>query len=56
MPPSEYFTNTNILPANWLTLKERVVMPYINERARKENAEEAYSLERRLADWMRMNR
>jgi hypothetical protein len=56
MPPSEYFTNTNILPANWLTLKERVVMPYINERARKENADEAYPLESRLADWMRMNR
>jgi len=56
MPPSEYFTNTNILPANWLTLKERVVMPYLNERARKERAEEAYPLERRLADWMRMNR
>jgi hypothetical protein len=56
MPPSEYFTNTNILPVNWLTLKERAVMPYIKERARKENAEEAYSLERRLADWMRMNR
>jgi len=56
MPPSENFTNTNILPANWLTLKERVVMPYLNERARKERAEEAYALERRLADWMRMNR
>jgi ABC-type glycerol-3-phosphate transport system substrate-binding protein len=56
MPPSEYFTSANILPANWLTLKERVVMPYLNDRARKESADEAYSLERRIADWMRMNR
>jgi len=56
MPPSEYFSNTNILPANWLTLKERVVMPYIKERVRKERAQDAYPLERRLADWMRMNR
>ncbi|MCL1958013.1 MAG: extracellular solute-binding protein [Spirochaetes bacterium] len=56
MPPSENFTNTNILPANWLTIKERVVMPYLNDRARKERADEAYPLERRLADWMKINR
>jgi ABC-type glycerol-3-phosphate transport system substrate-binding protein len=56
MPPSEYFTNANVLPANWLILKERVVLPYLHDRARKERADEASSLERRLADWMRMNR
>jgi ABC-type glycerol-3-phosphate transport system substrate-binding protein len=56
MPPSEYFTSANVLPANWLTIKERVVMPYLNDRARKERADKAYPLERRLADWMRMSR
>ncbi|MCL2759169.1 MAG: hypothetical protein FWD22_03060 [Treponema sp.] len=56
MPPSEYFTHPNVLPANWLILKERVVIPYLHDRARKENADDAYPLERRLADWMRLNR
>jgi ABC-type glycerol-3-phosphate transport system substrate-binding protein len=56
MPPSEHFTHQNILPANWLIIKERVILPYLHDRARKEHAEEVYPLERRLADWMRMNR
>jgi len=56
MPPSDNFTNTNILPANWVTIKERVVIPYLHDRARKEKADESYPLERRLADWMRITR
>jgi len=56
MPPSEYFTNPNALPANWLIIKERVVLPYLRDRARKERADETPPLERRLADWTRMNR
>ena len=56
MPPSEYFTLTNVLPANWVVIKERVILPYLHDRARKEKTEDTYPLERRLADWMRMNR
>jgi hypothetical protein len=56
MPPSEHFTHLNILPANWFVLKERVVLPYLHDRARKENTDETNPLERRLAEWMRMNR
>jgi ABC-type glycerol-3-phosphate transport system substrate-binding protein len=56
MPPSEYLTAPNLLPANWAEIKERVVMPYLNERARKSSEEEAYSLEKRLLDWQRLNR
>ncbi|WP_461253299.1 hypothetical protein [Treponema sp. R8-4-B8] len=56
MPPSEYFTLPNVLPANWLIIKERVVMPYLRDRARKERPNDVYPLERRLADWMRLNR
>jgi len=56
IPPSEFFTNVNALPVNWLTIKERVVMPYLNDRVRKEKADETYPLERRIADWIRMSR
>jgi ABC-type glycerol-3-phosphate transport system substrate-binding protein len=56
MPPSEHFTLPNILPANWVVLKERVVLPYLKDRARVKRIEETYPLERRLSDWMRMNR
>jgi hypothetical protein len=56
MPPSEYFTSPSILPANWLTIKERVVLPYLHDRARFEKTNETHPLDRRLNDWMRMNR
>ena len=56
MPPSEHFALPNMLPANWIVLKDRVVLPYLSDRARVEKADEAYPLERRLSDWMRMSR
>jgi hypothetical protein len=56
MPPSEYFTHPNVLPANWPILKERVVLPYLHDRARKEHLNDVYQLEHRLSDWIRMNR
>jgi len=55
MPPSEYFMLPNALPANWLIIKERVIMPYLHERARKERPNDVYPLERRLSDWLRLN-
>ena len=56
MPPSEFLVPPNILPENWAEIKERIVLPYIQERSRKGRADETYSLERRLLDWRRMNR
>jgi len=56
MPPSENFTLPNILPGNWVSIKQRVVIPYLSDRARRESAEETYALERRLSDWTRLNR
>ena len=56
MPPSENFVLQNILPGNWAAIKERVIIPYLSDRARLENAEDTYALEKRLSDWMRLNR
>jgi len=56
MPPSENFSLQNILPPVWIEIKERVVLPYLHERARNENTEAVYPLERRLSDWSRLNR
>jgi len=56
IPPSENFTPPNILPGNWAIIKERVVLPYLHDRVRHAKADEVYSLERRLADWERVNR
>jgi len=55
MPPSENFMLPNVLPANWAVLKERVIMPYLNERARNGGGD-LIPLERRVADWMRITR
>ena len=55
MPPAEYLSPPNILPVNWMTLKERVILPYLHERSRLPD-NEGIQLERRLADWRRVNR
>jgi hypothetical protein len=56
MPPSEHFLQPNIMPDNWDAIKTRVVLPYLHDRVRSESPNEVISLERRLSDWMRMNR
>jgi len=56
MPPPEFLIPPSVLPENWAVIKERVILPYLHERARKESAEETSSLDKRLSDWMRMNR
>jgi hypothetical protein len=55
MPPAENFLVSNVLPDNWVILRERVVLPYLHDRARKNSASETYPLEKRLSDWMRIN-
>ena len=56
MPPSENFTPANILPSNWVILKERVILPFLHERSRVESSGQTAPLERRLSDWLRLNR
>ena len=56
MPPSEYFMEPNILPARWAAIKDRVILPYMSERAGVENSGAIVPLERRITDWVRLNR
>ncbi|MDR3275955.1 MAG: extracellular solute-binding protein [Treponema sp.] len=54
MPPEEYLSPPAILPGNWTVLKERIVLPYLYERIH--DGAETASLDRRLAEWIRLNR
>jgi ABC-type glycerol-3-phosphate transport system substrate-binding protein len=56
MPPSEFLTPANAFPANWVKLKERVVLPYLQDRAHTEQENDSNNLEKRIHDWMRVNR
>jgi hypothetical protein len=56
MPPAEFLSPANILPTNWIALKERVILPYLHDRSRQPDNEGVYQLEKRLADWRRVNR
>ena len=53
MPPHDFLYPANILPGNWMAMKEQVILPYLGDRARQD--EGIPSLERRLADWQRVN-
>jgi len=54
-PPESYLSPPMILPRNWTAIKERVIIPYIQDRIRQEGTDMA-SLERRISDWHRLNR
>ena len=56
MPPESFLSPPNILPRNWISIKERVVLPYLRERIRFSTREEVRTLERRISDWYRLNR
>ena len=56
MPPAEFLSPPNILPVNWIALKERVILPYLHDRSRQPNSDDVYPLDQRLADWQRINR
>jgi hypothetical protein len=56
MPPADFLSPANILPGNWTAVKERVILPYLHDRARSPDRGQVSPLERRLAEWQRGNR
>jgi len=56
IPPADFFIPANILPADWVEMKDRLVLPFLRDRARQPDSENVIPLERRLADWMRVSR
>ena len=56
MPPAELLSPANILPGNWPVLKKRIVLPYLSDRARSAQTNDVYPLEKRISDWLRVNR
>jgi ABC-type glycerol-3-phosphate transport system substrate-binding protein len=56
MPPGSFLSPPNILPRNWTSLKEQVILPYLHDRIRSTKRNNIRSLDRRLTDWSRLNR
>jgi len=56
IPPEDFLSPANVLPSDWPAIKERVVLPYLRERAAQPDAAGLAPLETRLADWARLNR
>jgi ABC-type glycerol-3-phosphate transport system substrate-binding protein len=56
MPPESFLSPPNILPKNWMAVKERAILPYLSDRIRHTAREEVRPLERRVSDWYRLNR
>jgi ABC-type glycerol-3-phosphate transport system substrate-binding protein len=56
MPPEAFLSPPNILPRNWMALKDRVLLPYLREHIRSPSRQDVRPLDRRLTDWIRLNR
>ena len=56
MPPESFLSPPDILPQNWMDIKERVIVPYLRDSIRSTNRNEIRSLDRRINDWDRLNR
>jgi hypothetical protein len=56
MPPEDFLSPANILPRNWTSLKERIILPYLHECIHKTGGKAIIPLERRISDWYRLNR
>jgi len=56
MPPESFLSPPNVLPQNWMAIKERVIVPYLRDRIRHSTRDETRSLERRMSEWNRINR
>ncbi|MDR2444649.1 MAG: hypothetical protein LBD44_01745 [Spirochaetaceae bacterium] len=52
MPPADLLAAPNILPKNWIDIKERVIIPYLHDACRGANE---MPLKQRLDDWLRIN-
>jgi hypothetical protein len=52
MPPAGQLAAPNILPKNWMDIKERVVLPYLSDACRNTSD---LPLRQRLNDWLRIN-
>lgn len=55
IPPADYLNPPNILPRNWMTIKEQVILPYLHDRIRSENRSDVKTLEQRISDWYKLN-
>jgi ABC-type glycerol-3-phosphate transport system substrate-binding protein len=56
IPPGDFLSPANILPWNWSSLKERIILPYLHERIHQDRRDELIPLDRRVAAWRRLNR
>ncbi|MDR3170834.1 MAG: hypothetical protein LBU17_04305 [Treponema sp.] len=56
MPPEAFLAPPNILPRNWIALKERVILSYLHDRIRYTGQDALRPLERRVSDWYRLNK
>jgi ABC-type glycerol-3-phosphate transport system substrate-binding protein len=56
IPPEDYLVPPSVLPQNWPALKEKVILPYMHDRIRHDSREAIAPLERRINEWIRLNR
>jgi hypothetical protein len=56
MPPDNFYSPANMLPRNWVAIKEWVVLPYLFDRVRHTGSGDLRPLDRRVIDWYRLNR
>lgn len=55
LPPAEYLSTPNILPAKWEDIKARVIVPYLEEAVTENENAADRTLDRRIQEWIKQN-
>jgi hypothetical protein len=55
MPPEAALEPPDILPRNWMTLKHRVILPYLQSQTRADTEPQNRLLEQQITNWNRLN-
>jgi ABC-type glycerol-3-phosphate transport system substrate-binding protein len=56
IPPADFLVPSPGLPYNWPALKERVIIPYLQESIRPSEGETIRPLEKQIAEWYSLNK
>ncbi len=55
LPPAAALKSPNILPLQWMDMKEHIIIPYLADAVSAKDGDSTESLEERISEWLKQN-